>query len=192
MRHFPQCPMPRSDGKEHFPRARGNADWGARIFNVSRRLGDRVCALRCRSGHSAAERKRRRGAADRESTSHSDEEAASIKGFLKPLAKASGVALGAIQKKVRELSAPVMMNSRWPTREGDPRIIWVPYSRFRPSLRVRNGSDRKCRDPSLRMRNRSHPLPPAPVTDELWPPAATSIQSDSGLTQGHAPRSAAG
>src|SRR5262249_36060531 len=38
---------------------------------------------------------------------------------------------------------------------GDPRIIWVPYSRFRPSLRMRSGS---------------HPLPPAPVTDELWPP----------------------
>src|SRR5262245_22908058 len=28
------------------------------------------------------------------------------------------------------------------------------------------------------MRNGSHPVPPAPVTDELWPAAATSIQSD--------------
>ena len=38
--------------------------------------------------------------------------------------------------------------------------------------------------PSLRMRNRSHLLPPAPVTDELWP--VTSIQNDSGLPQGPA------
>jgi hypothetical protein len=30
-------------------------------------------------------------------------------------------------------------------------------------------------------------LPPAPVTDELWPAAATSIQNNSGLTQGLAP-----
>src|SRR5215467_2269895 len=34
------------------------------------------------------------------------------------------------------------------------------------------------------MRNRSHLLPPAPVTDELWP--VTSIQNDSGLPQGPA------
>jgi len=50
--------------------------------------------------------------------------------------------------------------------------------------------------PSLRMRNRSHFLPPTPVTDELWrarePTGATSIQNGSGLPQGLAHRSAAG
>src|SRR5262249_47615701 len=34
------------------------------------------------------------------------------------------------------------------------------------------------------MRNGFRPLPPAPVTDELLPAAATSIQNDSGLPQG--------
>ena len=46
--------------------------------------------------------------------------------------------------------------------------------------------------PSLRMRNGSHPLPLAPVTDELWPAAVTSIQNDLLLPQGLARRSAAG
>jgi len=45
--------------------------------------------------------------------------------------------------------------------------------------------------PSLRMRNGSHLVPPAPVTDELWPAAATSIQNDSGLPQGPAGASGA-
>src|SRR5262249_19055864 len=44
---------------------------------------------------------------------------------------------------------------------------------------------------SLRMRDGSQLLPPAPVTDEPWPAAATSIENISGLPQGLAGRPAA-
>src|SRR5262249_12093991 len=46
--------------------------------------------------------------------------------------------------------------------------------------------------PSLRMRNGSHSLPPAPVTDELWPAALPPLQNDSGLPKGPAGRSVLG
>src|SRR5215472_17595728 len=51
------------------------------------------------------------------------------------------------------------MRTAWPLPatakdpRGDPRIIWVPYSRFRPIPSYAHGF---------------HLLPPAPVTDELW------------------------
>src|SRR5262249_23600539 len=60
---------------------------------------------------------------------------------------------------------------------GTPRIFGSHLGRSRPSLRMRNGS---------------HSLPPAPVTDELWPAALPPLQNDSGLPKGPAGRSVLG